>query len=92
MNSNETPIINSALQNDSFDNKKSGEGKRTRGYRDGSNSEVEVAQNAEWTAKEIKDRSCKFVEFLATRWGVIMTEEQKEILVHLSFLNESKGI
>lgn len=84
--------INSALQNDSFDNKKSGEGKRTRGYRDGSNSEVEVAQNAEWTAKEIKDRSCKFVEFLATRWGVIMTEEQKEILVHLSFLNESKGI
>ena len=84
--------INSALQNDSFDNKKSGEGKRTRGYRDGSNSEVEVAQNAEWTAKEIKDRSCKFVEFLATRWGVIMTEEQKEILVHLSFLKESKGI
>lgn len=84
--------INSALQNDSFDNKKSGVGKRTRGYKDGSNSEVEVAQNAEWTAKEIKARSEKLIDFLVTRWGVILTDEQKRNLVHLSFLDEVENV
>jgi hypothetical protein len=78
--------INSALQNDSFDNKKSGAGKRTRGYRDGSNSEVEVAQNDEWTAKNIRARSTKLIDFLVSRWGVVLTADQKESLVHLSFL------
>jgi uncharacterized protein with ParB-like and HNH nuclease domain len=81
--------INSALQNDSFDNKKSGVGKRTRGYRDGSNSEVEVAQNAEWTVKEIKERSVKLIDFLVARWGVVLTDEQKGNLIHLSFLGNS---
>lgn len=78
--------INSALQNDSFDNKKSGVGKRTRGYRDGSNSEVEVAQNDEWTAKNIRARSVKLIDFLVSRWGVVLTADQKETLVHLPFV------
>ena len=78
--------INSALQNDSFDKKKTGAGKRTRGYRDGSNSEVEVAQNEEWTAKNIRERSVKLIDFLASRWGVVLTANQKETLVHLSFV------
>lgn len=80
--------INSALQNDSFDNKKTGEGKRTRGYKDGSNSEVEVAQNEEWTSKEILDRSKKLINFLISRWNVEFSPEQMKILIHLDFLDK----
>ena len=49
--------VNSALQNDEYEQKKEGYNKRKRGYKNGSYSEIEVATNyADWNPKSIKSR------------------------------------
>jgi hypothetical protein len=42
--------VNSALQNDSFENKKSSKTNGRRGYEDGSHSEIEVSHESDWDA------------------------------------------
>jgi uncharacterized protein with ParB-like and HNH nuclease domain len=60
--------INSSLQNDDFDDKKrpkmSDVGDKVRnGYSDGSHSEIEVAQNSDWTPDRIEERGVFFFSF-----------------------------
>ena len=70
--------INSSVQNDEYD------AKRTR-YKNNSHSAIEVAQNQQWTATEIRDRSEKIINFIAAHWGLNFTPEQKSQLIHLDF-------
>lgn len=66
--------INSALQNDSFEEKKApkfSEGRKVRnGYSDGSHSEIEVATRDTWGPEQIKDRGLELLRFLETRWNI----------------------
>ncbi len=79
--------INSALQNYSFDDKKnpqmSDDGKTIRtGYKQGSYSEMDVAEKPQWTIDEINKRSQKMIEFLENRWQVKFSEDCKNILIN----------
>ena len=84
--------INIALQNDSFPDKQHAKsaGSGRRGYEDGSHSEIEVAKNEDWTARHIYERSQKLIEFLATRWDIPLSDEQKEQLVYIGFASEDR--
>lgn len=85
--------INSSLQNDSFPEKKeikqNKDGKTIRnGYKNGSYSELEVAQNENWTAEEIKKRGLHLLAFMERRWDIELgSDEDKLKLLHLPFLN-----
>ena len=91
--------INSKLQNDSFADKvKPSEDKKNfRGYNKGTNSEREVEDIArearegnndklKWTAKEIKERSERLLNFMIEHWKLTVDEEQRKELVHLDFV------
>ncbi|GEN57199.1 hypothetical protein GCM10012290_18790 [Halolactibacillus alkaliphilus] len=81
--------VNSSLQNDSFEDKKSSNTKGRRGYEDGSHSEIEVSHHSEWNAKSILDRGMKMLRFLEKRWNVYFdNEEQMLELLHLEFVND----
>jgi hypothetical protein len=74
--------INSSLQNDSFVSKKSPNfnqsGKKTRnGYADGSHSEIEVAQYADWGPGEIIARGEKLLRFMEVRWKFKLRAEDR---------------
>jgi len=57
------------------------------GYRDGSHSEIEVAENTNWTASEIKNRGLKLLTFLEKRWAVRIGDEERKLeWLHLKFL------
>lgn len=75
---------NSSLQNDPFDDKKNnGDGV---GYYNGSISENEVAQNAEWTYEEVLARGLELLDFLEKRWAISLGDfEFKKELLCLSF-------
>ena len=81
--------INSSLQNDSFPDKKNPSSKR-RGYINGSHSEIEVAREEDWTPKAILNRGLKLLEFMENRWGLNLTAEQKNQLLHIGFVNEER--
>lgn len=80
--------INSALQNDSFDEKKktklSEDGKTTlrTGYNEGSYSEQEVAKKPEWNSQTIINRSKKLIEFMEKHWDIRFNESCKGILIN----------
>jgi uncharacterized protein with ParB-like and HNH nuclease domain len=91
--------INSSLQNDDFPDKKNtktdASGKVTRnGYRNGSYSELEVAElgkDDEWTPEKIKERGLTLLKFMEKRWQLDMGSNTKKLsLLHLSFLDEEK--
>lgn len=90
--------INSSLQNDCFEDKKKAKldenGKKIRlGYNDGSHSEIEVAQNEQWTEKEILKRGLELLSFMEKRWDLkFESEEHKIILLSLEFLIEENKI
>ena len=86
--------INSSLQNDDFLDKK-GTKKNNQnqvirnGYENGSYSELEVAQENDWTATEIKQRGLRLLEFMESRWRIDLgSTSNKLALLHLSFLDE----
>ena len=65
--------INSSLQNDSFEDKKSGrnridEDEIARGYHNGSYNEQEVNGYTKWDAESIKKRGLKILSFLEEEW------------------------
>lgn len=60
--------INAALQDDDFATKKNGKTDRRNGYSNGSYSEREVSQKAEWTPTEIEERGKDMLKFMEDRW------------------------
>ena len=84
--------INSSLQNDSFDEKKTPTSTGRRGYSNGSNSEIEVAKEDAWDGQRIYQRSMRLLSFMETRWHIAIPQEQKEKLSFVSFVNDSRNI
>ena len=84
--------INSALQNDSFEDKKHSKTSGRRGYENGSHSEIEVSKLQDWTASEIYNRSERLLKFMQERWNFEFTEEQMTKLIGLSFVKNNSAI
>jgi uncharacterized protein with ParB-like and HNH nuclease domain/predicted transport protein len=78
--------INIKLQNYSFDDKKLGKD-RTRGYLNGSHSEMKVAQNNEWTPNEILQRGLEMINFMEERYDFIVPNKaDRERMLGLDFM------
>jgi len=84
--------INSALQNDSFEDKKHSKTTGRRGYENGSHSEIEVSKLQDWTAFEIYSRTEKLLAFMQERWDLRFSEEQLEKLIGISFVKDGREI
>ena len=84
--------VNSVLQNDEYEQKKEGNNKRQRGYKNGSHSEVEVATTySDWTPKAIKDRGLHLLEFMEQRWDFKFKDEATKLKVlGLDFMIEER--
>jgi len=83
---------NSSLGNKCFESKKSREND-TVGYVYGCYSENEVAQNEEWTAKEILYRGIKMVEFFESRWGIHFANNEEVLdFLGIPFVQKKEGI
>lgn len=78
--------INIKLQNYSFDDKKYGKD-RTRGYINGSHSEMEVAQLNEWTPEEILNRGLDMIKFMEEKYNFIVPNKADRIkMLGLDFM------
>ena len=84
--------INSALQNDSFEDKKTSKNGGRRGYQNGSHSEIEVAKESDWTADRIYQRSKKLLEFMENRWKFSFTSEQMNKLIYVTWVNDGRAV
>lgn len=84
--------INSALQNDSFEDKKTSKVSGRRGYQNGSHSEIEVSKESDWSADRIYARSKKLLNFMESRWQISFTKEQLEKLIYVSFAVDGRNI
>lgn len=84
--------VNSALQNDSFEDKKHSKTTGCRGYENGSHSEIEVSKLQDWTAFEIYSRIEKLLVFMQERWNLQFDEEQLEKLIGISFVKDGREI
>ncbi len=88
--------INSSLQNDDFPDKKNtntdGSGKVTRnGYNNGSYSELEVANESDWTPTKVLERGLRLLAYMEERWKIPMGHSEKKLsLLHLNFMAEKK--
>ena len=82
--------VNSALQNDEFEDKKNPKKNGRRGYSNGSHSEVEVSKNKDWTPECIKDRGIKLLEFLENRWDVKFDSISKLKLLGIEFMENPR--
>jgi len=84
--------VNSALQNDSFADKKSSNSIGRRSYEDGSHSEIEVSREADWDAERILKRGIKLLKFVETRWNIQFKDETQMLdLLHISFVNDGRA-
>lgn len=86
--------INAKLQNYSFDDKKHGLD-RTRGYENGSHSEMQVAKCLEWTPEEILNRGLTMISFMEKRYDFIIPNKAERIkMLGLDFMikDEDNGI
>jgi len=84
--------INSSLQNVSFPEKKNSSLSGRRGYKNGSHSEIEVADEQDWNAQNILNRGLSLLDFMETRWGITLSDEQKKDLLHIDFVNDERPI
>ena len=83
---------NSSLSNKPFPEKK-GSATEHVGYAYGCLSEVEVAQEADWTPVSIVRRGIRLLDFLENRWGVPLgTKEDKVKALGLGFVTVREGI
>lgn len=86
--------INSSLQNDCFEAKKkpkyNDRNEKTRqGYKDGSHSEIEVANYEDWNAETILNRGLKLLAFMEKRWNLKFENKAAKMeLLFLSFMSE----
>ncbi len=89
--------INSALQNDSFDDKKeakyNAQKKKIRnGYTDGSHSEIEVSQQPSWGPNEIRFRGIRLLKFMEDRWAFkFKSDKELEELLFLDVDEEEES-
>lgn len=84
--------INSSLQNDSFEDKKTSKSSGRRGYENGSHSEIEISKESDWSADRIYNRSKQLLEFMERRWKFSMTKEQLDRLVYVSFAVDGREV
>lgn len=78
---------NSSMQNDSFPDKVSPLNRSHKGYRDGSHSEIEVAEYPDWNAEAILKRGLILLKFMEMRWGIkFENDEAKSDFLFLSFM------
>ena len=84
--------INSSLQNDSFQDKKNPTTSGRRGYINGSHSEIEVAQEDDWTAQNIFNRGLSLLNFMEKRWQLQFGSNEKVELLHVSFINDGREV
>lgn len=85
--------INSGLQNDSFDDKKTSSANGRRGYENGSHSEIEVARESVWDAEHILNRGLSLLHFMEKRWDISFDDEQQMVdLLHLDFVDDGREI
>lgn len=83
--------VNAALQNDEYYDKKSGNNKRERGYINGSNSEIEVANTyQEWNPKNILARGMNLLKYMQQRWNISFTDDEKYKVLGLEFMKENR--
>ena len=84
--------INVKLQNYSFDDKKHGLD-RTRGYENGSHSEMQVAKCLEWTPEEILNRGLTMISFMEKRYDFIIPNKAERIkMLGLDFMIKDEDI
>jgi len=77
---------NSALGNRAFPEKRDGNAD-AGGYRFGSYSEIEVANEVDWTPAAILQRGLRLLDFMERRWGVRLgTHSDKVASLKLSFV------
>jgi len=84
--------INSSLQNDSFHEKKNPSSSSRRGYMNGSHSEIEVASEQDWGPEQILNRGLYLLEFMESRWGITLSDEQKMQLLHNGFVKDNRAL
>ena len=84
--------INSALQNDSFEDKKTSKTTGRRGYQNGSHSEIKVAKETDWSADRIYKRSKLLLQFMENRWKFSFTGDQMDNLIYVSFAMDGREI
>ena len=78
--------INVKLQNYSFDDKKHGLD-RTRGYENGSHSEMQVAKCLEWTPEEILNRGLTMISFMEKRYDFVIPNKAERLkMLGLDFM------
>ncbi len=85
--------INSALQNDTFKNKKYAKfdenGRKVRnGYEDGSHSEIEVSRSLTWGPAEIQERGMRLLLFMEDRWRIPLKDDS--VRKHLLYMKPSE--
>jgi hypothetical protein len=80
---------NSSLSNRAFPEKRDG-GPESGGYRYGSYSEIDVANESDWTPTEISRRGLRILDFLERRWSVKLGDRTDKMrALKLEFLDES---
>lgn len=80
--------VNSALQNDEYPSKKTGNNRRKRGYANGSNSEIEVASTYnDWNPATILQRGKKLISFMEKRWDLNFKNESILKVLGLEFMS-----
>ncbi|MGN0155348.1 MAG: DUF4268 domain-containing protein [Lachnospiraceae bacterium] len=84
--------INSSLQNDSFEDKKTSKSSGRRGYQNGTHSEIEVSKEQDWSADRIYNRSKKLLRFMENRWQISFTDEQMEKLIYVNFAVDGREV
>ncbi|MHB1956654.1 MAG: hypothetical protein ACYCOU_23225, partial [Sulfobacillus sp.] len=58
--------------------------KLRHGYCDGSHSEIEVSQYAEWGPDQIRERGVRLLKFMETRWEFsFLDDDQRDRLLFL---------
>ncbi len=83
---------NSSLSNKSFQDKKGSEHNQV-GYSYGCLSEIQVALNSDWTAKDILRRGIYLLNFFEARWGVKIGDPVKKAsFLGLNFVLEREGV
>jgi hypothetical protein len=79
---------NVSLSNECFEEKKKA-ADGASGYFNGSYSEIEVAQQADWTADSILARGVRMLEFMEARWHISLgAPEMKKILLGLDSVTQ----
>lgn len=89
--------INIRLQNDPFVQKKAGRPPEpgrdgVGGYSYGCAAEVEVAQNADWDAECIYQRSHALMDFMRQRWEIEISPEEERRILDLEFVHDGRAI